>query len=114
MTSDPHEFLALDSRPWHVSDSHTSGQVKVLLLGRYQVGHWKDGFIDDIDDTWKRSIHLFIIPVRGELLDYGWELLYVDLMWRTKFNSELGVDRIESFEMERPEDLRKQRCIQIL
>ena len=59
VTSDPHEFLALDSRPWHVSDSHTSGQVKLLFLGGYQ--YWKDGYIDDIDDTRKRSMHLFII-----------------------------------------------------
>ena len=112
MTSDPHEFLALDSPPWHVSDSHTSGQVKVLFLARYEwdVGRM-DTFIDDIDDTWKRSMHLFIIPVCGELLDYGWELLYVDLMWRTKFNWELGM---ESFGMERLKDLRKQRCIQNL
>ena len=70
-----------------------------------------DTFIDDIDDTWKSSMHLFVIPVCGELLHYGWELLYVDLMWRTKFNWELGM---ESFGMERLEDLRKQLCIQNL
>lgn len=79
----------------------------MLFLGGYQ--YWKDGYIDDIDDTRKRSMHLFIISV-CELLD-GWELLYVDLMWRTKFNWELGM---ESFGMERLKDLRKQRCIQNL
>ena len=35
------------------------------------MGYWKDGYIDDTNDTWKISMHTFIIPVCGELLEYG-------------------------------------------